>query len=79
MGYGYDSLQVDIYASTQEQIDQIMELIRNTDRVASYDQSIMEIITEETEALFAGQKSAAETEMSFSAGSILCQRAKVEA
>ncbi len=58
--YGYDSLMVDIYASSQEQVDQILELIAQTDRVMAGDQAVMDIITFETEAFFAGQKSAAE-------------------
>jgi ABC-type glycerol-3-phosphate transport system substrate-binding protein len=60
-GWGWDGLMVELYATTQEQVDQIMELIEKTDKVLSFDQSIMEIINEEAQVYFGGQKSAAET------------------
>jgi ABC-type glycerol-3-phosphate transport system substrate-binding protein len=59
--YGINGFVVEIYASTQEHVDQIMELLEKTNRTMCYDQAMMEIITTETEAFFAGQKSAAET------------------
>ena len=38
-----------------------MYIIENTENTMSYDSSILNIITEETSAFFAGQKSAADT------------------
>lgn len=60
-GWGMDGLSVDLYATTQEQADQIMELIENTDKVLSFDENIMSIVSEEALIFFEGQKSAAET------------------
>lgn len=60
-GWGMDGLMVDIYATTQEQADRIIELIEKTDKLLSFDQSIMNIISEEAQIYFEGQKSAAET------------------
>ena len=51
---------VEIYAMTQEQADKLMELIESTDKVANYDSSIYDIVTEQAAAFFAGQKSAEE-------------------
>lgn len=59
--WGWGDLQVEIYALTQEEADQFLALINSTNRVYSYDQSLMGIITDETEAFFAGQKSAEDT------------------
>jgi ABC-type glycerol-3-phosphate transport system substrate-binding protein len=50
--------QVEIYAMTQEELDQIMELLRSTDRIMNYDESIMDIINTEAAAYFAGEKTA---------------------
>ncbi|NLO48193.1 MAG: extracellular solute-binding protein [Clostridiales bacterium] len=49
---------IEIYAMTQQELDQFMELLRSTDRVMSYDTSMMEIINTEAGAYFAGQKTA---------------------
>lgn len=45
---------------TQEQVDQVVELIMATDKLSYYDEDIQNIITEEVAAFFEGQKSAAE-------------------
>jgi ABC-type glycerol-3-phosphate transport system substrate-binding protein len=59
--WGWDrDLTVDIYAMTQEEADQVMELINTTNRIYAYDQEIFEIISEDTAAYFSGQKSAEE-------------------
>ena len=50
----------ELYALTQEQVDQLRELVETTTKVANYDQSITGIVTEEAEAFFQGQKSAQE-------------------
>lgn len=46
-----------IYAMTQEQADEILEVIETCTRVANYDTSIQEIVFEQVQAYFAGQKS----------------------
>ena len=47
---------VDVYALTQEDIDQILGVINNTSSVYDYDQEILDIITDEVAAYFAGDK-----------------------
>ena len=49
-----------MYALTQEEADSIVDVINATTRVYSYDEDIMDIITSEAAAFFAGQKSADE-------------------
>ena len=51
---------VEIYAMTQEQADKLMELIENTTKVQDYNSAIYDIVTEQSAAFFAGQKSAEE-------------------
>lgn len=45
---------------TQEQVDQVVEVILSADKLQYYNQDIQNIITEEAAAFFEGQKSAAE-------------------
>ena len=45
---------------TQEQVDQIVDVITSTEKQGYYNENIQNIITEEAEAYFAGQKSASE-------------------
>lgn len=59
-GWGWDDFNVEIYAATQEQIDMITGLINSIDKVFTYDDSALNIIIEESEAFFEGQKSAQE-------------------
>ena len=59
-GWGNDEM-IDIYAVTPEQRDAFMELLHSTTSVNSYDESIMEIVREETGGYFAGQKTLDET------------------
>lgn len=59
--WGWGDLTIDIYALTQAEADQFMQLINSTDRIYGYDQDIMDIVTDETQAYFAGQKSAEDT------------------
>lgn len=62
MGIGYsDDFFVDIYATTQEEYDTFMDIYERTQSVYSYDTDMMDIITEECAAFFAGQKTAEET------------------
>ena len=56
-GFGGDA---EIYALTQEQGDEVMALMEGTDRVWNSDTAILDTITAESEAFFAGQKSADE-------------------
>ena len=45
-----------IYAMTQEQADELMEVIETCTKVANYDTSIYDIVNEQAQAFFAGQK-----------------------
>ncbi len=59
-GY-WDSVRqewVDSYYYTQEEIDKIEEIINSTDRIYVVDQAINDIVNEQVEAFFAGQRSA---------------------
>ena len=56
-----DPNEVNVYAMTQEQADQILDLLNNTHCVYGYDDSIMSIITDEAQAYFAGEKSLDDT------------------
>ena len=56
--WGWGSLQVEIKALTQAQADKIMELVNTTTKVQNYDEDLMQMIINEAEAYFAGQKSA---------------------
>lgn len=53
--------EVNVYAMSQEQADQILGLINATTAVYGYDQSIMDIIVDESAAYFAGEKSLDDT------------------
>lgn len=60
--WGYDDFNIDIYAATQEEIDAVWALLKSADKISgSVDEQLTNIITEETEAFFKGQKSAADT------------------
>ena len=50
----------EIYALTEEQVQQIRELIETTTKMADYDDSIIKIVTEQAAPFFEGQKSAEE-------------------
>lgn len=56
-----DPNEVNVYAMTQEQADEILGLINATTAVYGYDSSIMDIITAEAAAYFAGDKSLDDT------------------
>lgn len=53
--------EVNVYAMTQEQADEILGLINATTAVYGYDESIMGIITDEAALYFAGEKSLDDT------------------
>ena len=55
-GWGNDNFTIEIFASTQEEIDQLMAVIDAAKPTSSSDSQIMQIITEEVEPYFAGQK-----------------------
>lgn len=59
--WGYDDFQMDIYAATQEEVDEVKALIASAVTISgSADEQLSGIITEEAEAFFNGQKSAAD-------------------
>ena len=58
--WGWGNITIEMYALTQEEADSIVDVINATTRVYSYDEDIMDIITSEAAAFFAGQKSADE-------------------
>ena len=60
IGYG-NGTEIEVYAMTQEQYDQFLDLLSRIDSQASVDSSIANIVLEETGAYFAGQKSVEET------------------
>ena len=51
-----ETVYKDVYALTQEEMDQILGVINNTHSVYDYDQEIRDIITDEVAAYFAGDK-----------------------
>lgn len=60
--WGYDDFNMDIYAATQEEVDEVRKLIESAHRISgNVDQQLTNIITEESAAFFKGQKSAADT------------------
>ena len=61
-GYGIgEDFMLDVYSMKQEEYDAFLELYENCNSVYSYDEDVMDIINEECEAFFAGQKTAEET------------------
>lgn len=51
-----ETVYKDVYALTQEELDQILGVINSTSSVYDYDQEILDIITDEVAAYFAGDK-----------------------
>lgn len=59
--WGYDDFQMEIMAATQEEVDAVRELLTSADRLSgNVDEQLSNIITEEAEPFFKGQKSAAD-------------------
>ena len=56
-----ETVYKDVYALTQEDIDQILGVINSTRSVYDYDQEILSIVTDEAAAYFAGDKDVATT------------------
>lgn len=55
--YGYDDVTFEIYSVKAEEAEALMEVINGIDTIMSYDEKLMNIIFEEAEGYFAGQKS----------------------
>ena len=60
-GWGWGSLNIELYALTQEEADAIVDVINSVNKIYSYDQDIMNIVNEECAAYFNGEKSAQDT------------------
>ena len=58
--YYFNDEDVIIPPSTQEEVDEMLNFIESVDRLAYYNQDILDIIQEETAPFFSGQKSAEE-------------------
>ena len=59
--YGYGSMEVEIKPATQEDVDQVKDLVENTTAVyGAASEEVTNIINEEAAAYFSGQKSAEE-------------------
>lgn len=60
--WGYDDFTMEIMAATQEEIDAVRELIASAEKLSgSLNIQLMNIINEEAEPFFKGQKSASDT------------------
>ena len=57
-GYGNQDTNIELYAMTQAEYDQLKSIIASTSSVYVYDDEIMKIVTDETAAYFAGEKDA---------------------
>lgn len=58
--YGIGDISFYIGNPTDEDIEEIKELIDRADTISSYDEEIFNMVTEETDAFFKGEKSATE-------------------
>lgn len=58
---GSGNVRVNVYATTQEQFDQIMALYNAVDRMSAYDETLAGIVSERAEAYFDGTRSLEET------------------
>ncbi|MBR6424526.1 MAG: hypothetical protein IKS29_01055, partial [Oscillospiraceae bacterium] len=56
-----DEEQIEIYAMTQEQMDEFMNFYHSIKTVSSYDTEIFSIVSDQAQAYFDGQRSAEET------------------
>lgn len=55
-----DGTVYEFYAITQEQADKLWDVITTTTKLADYNSSVFDIVSEQAQAFFAGQKSAEE-------------------
>lgn len=69
--YGWEDVTFDIYAATEEDAEQLMNIIEGIDKVMNYDEKLINIIIEEAESYFTGQKSVDEV------ADIIQSRAKI--
>lgn len=58
--YTVGGVELTVTPMTQEEIDEVLAFVKSVDQVYSYDESLLNIITEEAAPFFAGQKSAKE-------------------
>ena len=59
--WGWDDFEMEIMAATEEEVAEVRKLIESAEKVAgSVDEQLVNIITEESEPFFKGQKSAAD-------------------
>ena len=57
--WGWDDFEMEIMAATQEEVDAVKALIDSAEKISgSVDEQLVNIITEESEPFFKGQKSA---------------------
>ncbi len=56
--WGYDNWEAEIYAATQEEVDLVKEMINIARPMGMNDETVFEMIKEEAQAFFSGQKSA---------------------
>lgn len=60
--WGYDDFEMEIYAAKQAEVDAVKEVIASAEKVSgSISEELVNIITEETEPFFKGQKAAKDT------------------
>jgi len=58
--WGWGGYEVEIYALTEEEAAEVVDMLTSVDKVYNYDEELMNLITADCEAFFAGQKSADE-------------------
>lgn len=58
--WGYDNWEAEIYAATQEQVDTIRDMVYSAQTFVNNDSTIYEMIYEEVQSYFEGQKTAQE-------------------
>ena len=58
MTYGWDNFEVSVYAATKEEVAAYKAVLEGATVLASYEEEIMTMISEEVEPFFKGQKSA---------------------
>lgn len=71
MSYVMDDLEIEVYAATKADAEEYRKIIEGATTLATYEQKIMTIVEEESEAFFADQKSAED------AAKIIQSRAKI--
>lgn len=54
--WGYDDWDTEIYAATQEQVDEVKDMLANAKSVLLMDDTLFDLIAEEAQSYFSGQK-----------------------